>query len=178
MQGSWKYVFNCSFSQRRIVGGIIQLFKYLRLIQFIIAVNIINERLELLDDMIVATKHQLERSGTRSSAFSTFTSTQVYLTFERYRKTYTRIWHLHMIVNDYFGISNLLNTVNIFLSVALNIYNTIVSHSTNLSTLVLADPFQNISHVCILFIVMIAACRKSDKIVRVIVTDLCGKLIY
>lgn len=80
-----------------------------------------------------------------------------------------------MIVNEYFGISNLLNTVNIFLSVALNIYNTIVSHSTNLSTLVLADPFQNISHVCILLIVMIATCRKSDKAVRVIVTDLCGK---
>lgn len=160
---------------RRIIGGIIQVTKYLRLIQFMIAVNIINERLEQLNKQITATRQRLEKSRTHSSIFSSFSSTQVFLTFERHREIYAKIWTLYTIVNDYFGVSNLFNIVNIFLTVAYNIYNTIVSHSTNLSTLVLADPFQNVSHVCILLIVMVATCRKSDKIVRVIVTDLCGK---
>jgi 7tm Chemosensory receptor len=148
-----------------VLGGVIQITKYLRLVQFIISVNIINERLEDLDRQI-ASHH--ENSGTHSSLFSSFTSTHMFLKFENYRENFSKIWNLHMIVNEYFGMSNLFNIINISLSVAFNIYGTIISQSRNLSLLILVDPFQNISHVCILLIMMIATCRNSDKIVRVI----------
>lgn len=135
------------------------------------AVDIINERLEELDGKITSTCRHLELFGTHSSIFSAYTSTQVYLNFERHREVYGKLWNLSKIVNEYFGLSNLFTMISIFISGAFNIYNTIVSNSSNVSTMILLDPFQNVSHACILIVLMISTCRKSDKIVRVIAVD-------
>jgi hypothetical protein len=124
------------------------------------------------------TCRQLDQYGTHSSIFSSFTSTQVYSTFESHREMYAKIWNLYTIVNEYFGLSNLFNVINIFITGGFNIYTVIVSHSSHISMMMFIDPFQNVSHACILIVVMIDTCRKSDKIVRVKLTDLCvGNLI-
>lgn len=155
-------------SLKRTLFVTIQTIKFLRLLQFIVSVEIINERLEQLDYQIISTCRQLEQYGTRSSIFSSFTSTRVYLTFESHREMYAKIWNLYTIVNEYFGLSILFNMINIFIAGAFNIYSTIVSHSSHISTMIFVDPFENVSHACILIVVMIDTCRKSDKIVRVI----------
>lgn len=85
--------------------------KHIRFIQFIFCVNIINERLKHLDNLIVNLRNKLAKSGDTPSMNVSSSSTEVFLTVENYRELYGRIWRLHKMVNDYFGMTILLNTV-------------------------------------------------------------------
>ena len=139
--------------------------KYLRLIQFIVCVSIINERLEHLDNLIVSIKNKLAKTDGRPNIYLTSTNTQMYLTIENYRELYGKIWRLHVMVNEYFGLTILLNTISAFITGGYNIYITIIANARNMSLVALADPFQSMGHIFIVYIVIVHTCCTSDKLV-------------
>ena len=139
--------------------------KYLRLIQFIVCVSIINERLKHLDNLIVSMRDKLAIHDDVPNMYLASTKTQIYLQIENYRELYGKIWRLHVMVNEYFGLTILLNTVSAFITGGYNIYMTIIANARSLSLAALADPFQSMGHIFIVYFVIIHTCCTSDKLV-------------
>lgn len=139
--------------------------KYLRLIHFIVCVSIINERLKHLDYLIVSMRSKLVENDDGSKMCLGSTNIQTYLTIEKYRELYGKIWQLHVMLNDYFGLTILLNTISAFMTGGYNIYSTIIANARNMSLAALADPFQSMGHIFIVYIVIVHTCCTSDKLV-------------
>jgi 7tm Chemosensory receptor len=150
--------------------GIVQFANYLRPIQFIAHVCIINERLSVLDEKIIKMKHQSEGATENIERKLSFdylsTSTQLYDAIEAYREAFGRIWSLHVSVNRCFGFSILMITLNALLSTAFTLYYSILSHANNITIDFVAQPSTHTLHIAVLFIVMIYTCEESDAAVR------------
>lgn len=129
-------------------------------------VSIINERLEFIDETIVKTKKRLEQNATSISIYSTHSSTQTYLMFEDIREKFIKIWKLHIIVNEYFGLSILLITISSFITGGYTIYVTIIENPNNISLDNFVNPFRSISYILVAYIIMTKTCVKSNQIVE------------
>lgn len=127
--------------------------RYFRVIQFIFCVCIINDRLEYLEKSTLKLKSHMNPK-----------STQYYLAVKNVRAQYTKIWEHHLFVNEYFGTTLLLNTVSVFLTGGYIIYSAISTDSHSVRAL--TEPFQNLFHIFILYVVCICSCETSDELVN------------
>lgn len=158
------------FSLSSFLMGIVQFINYLRPIQFISHVCILNERLSMLDEKIIKIEKSSSEATTMIERKLNFdclsTSTQLYDTIEAYREAFGRVWSLHVSLNRCFGFSILVITLNGLLSTAFTLYYSILSHAKNITIDFIAAPSTHTLHLAVLFIVMIYICEESDATVR------------
>jgi 7tm Chemosensory receptor len=145
--------------------GIVQFTNYLRPMQFITLVSILNERLKLLDDKIVKIKNQSDSDDEKFNFNYSSTSTMVFDKIEVYRETFAKVWKLHVLLNHCFGMSILVITLNAFLSVAFTLYYAILDHSTNVPMEILTQPMVHTCHIAAFFVVLVTSCDKCNDIV-------------
>ena len=145
--------------------GIVQFTNYLRPMQFITLVNILNERLKLLDDKIVKIKNQSDCDDERINFNYTSTSTLIFDKIEVCRELYAKIWNLHVLLNHCFGMSLLVITLNAFLSAAFTLYYAILDHSKTVASDFLTQPLVHTCHIAVLFVVLVISCDKSNETV-------------
>jgi hypothetical protein len=145
--------------------GMVQFTNYLRPMQFILLVSIINEKLELLDDKIVTIKNQSDGDDEKLNFNYSSTSTMMYDKIEVYRGTFARVWNLHVLVNHCFGMSILVITLNAFLSAAFTLYYAILDHSKTVASDFITQPVIHTCHIAFLFVVLVTTCDRSNGIV-------------
>lgn len=145
--------------------GIVQFTNYLRPMQFITLVSILNERLKLLDDKIVKIKIQSESHDGDFSFNHLSSSTLLFDKIEVFRETFTRIWKLHVSLNFCFGLSILVITGNAFLAAAFTLYFTILDNSKVITNEFIIQPMVHTFHIAVLFIIMVYTCNESHDIV-------------
>lgn len=142
--------------------GIVQFTNYLRPLQFIVHVSLINERVELLADKI---KEIEKKSEGQISFDSTSSSTVLYNQIEVFREIFGRIWHQHKSLSDCFGFSMLVVTLNTFLGIAFTLYISILTKSKDISIEFVTHLPLHTFHIAIMFVGMIYTCERSDAVV-------------
>lgn len=153
--------FFCSF-----LMGIVQFTNYLRPVQFIVHVSVLNERLKLLDDKIIKIMTRSDRKRDAKMKFDDLsTSSLIFDAIEVYREAYGRIWRLHESLSHCFGFSILVITLNAFLSAAITLYFSVVLLSQAITVDFITQPLIHIFHISILFVVMIYSCECSNALV-------------
>lgn len=147
--------------------GIVQFTNYLRPMQLILLVSIVNEKLKLLDDKIVQIKNQSNSDDEKLNFNYSSTSTMLYDKIEVYRETFTKVWYLHVLINHCFGMSILVITLNALLSAAFTLYYAILDHSKAIefTSEIITQPMVHTCHIAFLFIVLVTTCDKSNEIV-------------
>lgn len=146
--------------------GIVQFMNYLRLFQFVAHVSALNENLQCLCYEVRETKTDSDSNDVQFHTDYLSTSTALYDKIEDYRKLFGRIWKLHVLINQCFGFSILVITLNILLSIAFSLYLSVLSHSKNITVEFIVEPSLSSFHIIILFIFMINTCEKSDALVN------------
>lgn len=145
--------------------GIVQFTNYLRPMQFITLVSVLNERLKLLDDKIVKINIQSESHDGRFTFDHLTTSTRVFDKIEVYRETFTKIWKMHELLNCCFGMSILVIMMNACLSAAFTLYFTILDSSKMVTSEFITQPAIHTFHIAFLFVVLVHTCDTSNDIV-------------
>lgn len=151
--------------------GIVQFLNYMRPLQFIAHVSMLNERLRMLDDKILKIKSHPEKHDGKLNFDCFSTSTILFETIEVYRETFGRIWKLHESLSYCFGLSILVITLNALMSAAFSLYFSILSHSNNITIDFIAEPSLHTFHISILFVIMIYTCETSGAIVSSLKVD-------
>lgn len=151
--------------------GIVQFLNYMRPLQFIVHVSMLNERLRMLDDKIQKIKSHPEKHDGKLSFDCFSTSTLLYETIEVYRETFGRIWKLHETLSYCFGLSILVITLNALISTAISLYYSILSNSKVITIDFIANPSLHTFHISILFVIMIYTCETSAAIVSIMKVD-------
>lgn len=146
--------------------GIVQFINYLRPIQFIMHVSILNERLKTLDEKIIKLKIQ-SASRDRGLSFDFLSaSTHLFVTIEECRDVFGRIWRLHQSLNFCFGFSLLTITLNAFLCSTFTIYFNILANAQNVTIDFITQPTLHTFHIAALFVVMVYTCETSGSLVK------------
>lgn len=147
--------------------GIVQFNNYLRAIQFVIHVSLLNDRLKVLDDKVIKIKVQSEgRDGRKFNFDCLSTSTELYESIELHRETFTRIWKLQTSLNECFGLSVLVITMNALFAATFTLYFNIITNSRNITPTFVTQPAIHVFHLAILFIVMVNSCEDSGVLVN------------
>jgi len=156
------------FLPLRYLFALIQLTNYLRPIQYIAYVFMINERLSILNQNMEKLKESVEKSRNDPEILSfikinSMTSTNIFEAAENIRETFNHIWKLHQLINDCFGSSILIITVNAFFSAAFSIYFSATVNSGNISVALFQDPAIHSLHIAIIFIFLTNTCERSNQ---------------
>lgn len=135
---------------------------YLRPVQFIVHVCMLNEKLKSLDDKIKNLRYipTLRDADVESSA-----AEQVFELIESCRQAYGKIWKQHELINDCFGFSILSITVIAFTNYAVTFYNSLLDDSKYVTMDFIVHPTVHTFHVTILLAVLIRTCETSDELV-------------
>lgn len=148
-----------------LLANVVQFMNYLRPVQFIAHVSILNERLQLLDDKFLKLKAHSDQDNLRLKFDYLSTSTRLYNTIEVYRKTFSVIWKLHKSLNHCFGLSIMVITLNALMSISFTLYFSISSISKNITVQFIVTTSLHTFHISFLFIVMIITCETSNELV-------------
>lgn len=136
---------------------IVQIMNYHRPFLFILLISILNEQLQLLDQKIMKFA---STTDDRSQ-----TQTFIYETIEDYRKKIDKIWQLHELLNDCFGFSNLVITLNAMVCASTSLFFSILYHSKFITIEFIAQPSLHTFHIAILFVTMVYTCDTSNSLV-------------
>ena len=145
-----------------LLVNVVQFMNYLRPVQFIAHVSILNERLQLLDNKFLKLKAHSDQDNLRLKFDYISASTRLYDTIEVYRETFSRIWKLHKSLNHCFGLSILVIIFNALTSITFTLYFNISSSSENVTVQFIATPTLHTFHIFFLLIVMIFTCESSN----------------
>lgn len=146
--------------------GFVQFSNYLRPVQFIVHVSIVNERLKILDEMVVRIKTQSEKHDARLTFDCLLSSNALFDEIEKYREIFGKIWKLHVSLSQCFGFSILVITFNAFVSAAFTLYFGVVPSNKIVNLDFFIIPSLHALHIAILFIVMVYTCEASDALVN------------
>lgn len=142
-----------------------QFVNYLRPVQFVTHVCILNDRLKLLDEMIMKLRFLSEKPDAPFGPVKSM-KTRIYEMTEDYRSVFGKIWMQHRTLNDCFGFSLVSITLNTFLNITSAFYFSIRENAEKFSLEFITQPIFHTFHIIILFAITIKTCEKSDELVR------------
>lgn len=142
--------------------GTVSCLNYLRPVQFIVHVCMLNEKLKCLDDKIKNPQYTPAQQDGNMESSST---EQVCRLIESYRQAYGKIWKQHELINDCFGFSILSITLIAFTNYAVTFYNSVLDNSKYVTMDFIVQPAVHTFHITILLAVLIKTCETSDELV-------------
>lgn len=156
-----------SSSSSSFLIGIVQYINYLRPIQLIAHVGILNERLNHLDDKILKIVKQTKKYDEKYLNFeASLSSTVLFETIEVYREVYGRIWSMHETLSHCFGASIFIILLNGCLSGGITMYFSVVwSNHAIFSLENFTTPMLHSFHIISIFMILIQTCEESQNIV-------------
>lgn len=145
--------------------GIVQFTNYLRLMQFVMHVSMLNEELELLSSIINKLSSPSENISDRMRFDCLSSSTKLFEDIEVLRHAYGMIWRVHQLLCRCFGLSLLVIIFNAFLSATCILYFSILINSRNITITSITQPLLHTLHIAVLFLITVNSCEASDALV-------------
>jgi hypothetical protein len=144
--------------------GIIQFTNYTRAMQIMAIVSVINNLLKHLDEKMMR-EFELEEDEINVRFDERATSMKQFEMIERCRELFMRIWRVHQMVNDLFGASFIVITMNAFLCQIFSFYFSIIT--TRRFVDFFSQTFLHIFHITTILAMLIVFCEQSDKLVNI-----------
>lgn len=143
--------------------GIIQFTNYARAMQIMVIISVINNLLLHLDEKMM---RELELEHDEIVKFDEHaTSMKQFEMIESCRELFMRIWRVHQLVNDLFGASFIVITMNVFLCQTFSFYFSIIT--TRQFVDFFSQTFTHIFHVTTILAMLIVFCEQSDNLVNI-----------
>lgn len=161
-------MFFLKLSSIRILVGIIQFNNYLRAMQIMAIVGVVNNLLTHLSEKMTRElricETELADDGKTTIKFDErATSMRHFELIEKWRELFMRIWRVQQQVNDCFGASFIVITMNAFLCQTFSFYFSIIS--TRRFVDFFSQTFLHTFHITTVLVLLVVFCETTDKLV-------------